>query len=100
VNIYPAENRRRSGDRARHPRLRPVSIPDDEFGEALRAYIQPQDGTELTDEEVRSPLRRHLAGYKVPRLIKFVASLPRDDSGKIFKRRLRAPHWKNAGRQI
>ena len=75
-------------------------IPDDEFGEALCAYVQPQDGVELIDNDVRAYLKQHLAGYKVPKVFQFVASLPREDSGKIFKRKLRAPYWENVGRQI
>jgi hypothetical protein len=100
VNIYPAEI---EGVLVTMPNVRDCAvfgIPDEEFGEAVCAYIQPQDGAEPTEEEIRSYLRQHLAGYKVPKLIKFVASLPREDSGKIFKRKLRAPYWENAGRQI
>jgi long-chain acyl-CoA synthetase len=41
-----------------------------------------------------------LARYKVPKVIEFSGELPREDSGKIFKRKLRAPYWENAGRQI
>jgi len=49
---------------------------------------------------VQAWLRERLAGYKVPRAIEFMDSLPREDSGKIFKRRLREPHWEKAGRRI
>lgn len=42
----------------------------------------------------------HLAGYKVPKVIEFSGTLPREDSGKIFKRKLRAPYWEGVGRQI
>jgi long-chain acyl-CoA synthetase len=100
VNIYPAEI---ECVLVTMPSVRDCAvfgIPDEEFGEAVCAYIQPQDGAEPTEEDVRSFLRQHLAGYKIPKLIKFVASLPREDSGKIFKRKLRAPYWENAGRQI
>ena len=41
-----------------------------------------------------------LARYKVPRVVEFSAALPREDSGKIFKRKLRAPYWEKAGRSI
>jgi long-chain acyl-CoA synthetase len=49
---------------------------------------------------VRAWLGERLARYKVPRVIEFSAALPREDSGKIFKRKLRAPYWEKAGRSI
>src|SRR5262249_2991114 len=75
-------------------------IPDEEYGEALAAYVEPQEGATLTADAVRAWLRERTAGYKVPRLIRFERGLPREDSGKIFKRKLRAPYWEKAGRQI
>jgi long-chain acyl-CoA synthetase len=75
-------------------------IPDDEYGEALCAHVELQDDARLSAEDVRSFLRRHVAKYKVPKIIEFRDELPREDSGKIFKRKLRAPYWENVGRQI
>jgi long-chain acyl-CoA synthetase len=49
---------------------------------------------------VRGYLCEHLAGYKVPRLVTFHEALPREDTGKIFKRRLREPYWEKTGRKI
>ena len=49
---------------------------------------------------MRAWLRERIAGYKVPKVVEFRAELPREDSGKIFKRKLRAPYWAEAGRQI
>ena len=75
-------------------------VPDDEFGEALLAVVETEDQTALDGAEVQGWLRARLAGYKVPRRVEFAASLPREDSGKIFKRRLREPYWHGAGRQL
>ncbi len=75
-------------------------IPDAEFGEALAAHIQPQPGARLDAGTVRGFVRARLAAYKVPRVVEFAASLPREDSGKIFKRRLREPYWQGTGRRI
>ncbi|HLN08079.1 MAG TPA: long-chain fatty acid--CoA ligase, partial [Xanthobacteraceae bacterium] len=66
----------------------------------LAAYIQPHDGAALEPDAVRAFLRKHLADYKVPRVIEFAAELPREESGKIFKRKLREPYWRDAGRRI
>jgi long-chain acyl-CoA synthetase len=100
VNIYPAEI---ESVLITMPGVKDCAIfgiPDDEFGETLCACIEPQDGVAISADDVRSFLRRHVAGYKVPKLIEFHAGLPREDSGKIFKRKLRAPYWEHAGRQI
>ena len=51
-------------------------------------------------QKVQDWLKERIAGFKVPRTITFHAELPREDSGKIFKRRLRDPFWQNAGRKI
>jgi long-chain acyl-CoA synthetase len=89
VNIYPAE--------IEHALLRlpgvldcaVVGVPDPEFGERLHAFVQPEPGAVLVPAELAAALRRVLAGYKVPRTFTPAESLPRDDNGKIAKRRLR-----------
>jgi long-chain acyl-CoA synthetase len=75
-------------------------IPDAEFGEALMAVVEPQAGTALDLADLRTRLKTSLADYKVPRHIEIRTGLPREDSGKIFKRRLRDPYWEQAGRRI
>jgi long-chain acyl-CoA synthetase len=75
-------------------------IPDEDYGEALLALVEPMPGATLTSESIRSFLALHLADYKVPRRVELRASLPREDTGKIFKRSLREPYWRNAGRAV
>ena len=75
-------------------------IPDEEFGESLCAVVQRQPGADIGESDVKSFLRERVAGYKVPRVVEFRTDLPREDSGKIFKRKLREPYWEQAGRQI
>jgi long-chain acyl-CoA synthetase len=75
-------------------------IPDPEYGEQVCAFIQPKPGAELDAGKVRSGLAAHLASYKLPRRIEFVESLPREDTGKIFKRKLRDPFWAGMERKI
>jgi long-chain acyl-CoA synthetase len=75
-------------------------IPDDEFGESIAAAIQRSPGSTITASDVATHVRDHLANYKVPKVIEFLDTLPREDSGKIFKRKLRAPYWEKAGRSI
>jgi long-chain acyl-CoA synthetase len=100
VNIYPAEI-----EAVLHalPGVKDCAvfgIPDAEFGERLMAVVEPADGTALTAGDVQAHLRAHLADYKVPKSIEIARDLPREDSGKIFKRRLRDPYWQDAGRRI
>jgi long-chain acyl-CoA synthetase len=100
VNIYPAEI-----EAALHavPGVHDCAvfgIPDDEFGEALMAVVEPQPGATLEIAAIRAHLKASLAGYKVPKHVEILSKLPREDSGKIFKRRLRDPYWERAGRRI
>ena len=75
-------------------------IPDEDYGEAICAVVQPQPGALISEQDVKTYLRQHMAGYKVPKRVDFAADLPREDSGKIFKRKLRAPFWEGQGRSI
>jgi long-chain acyl-CoA synthetase len=100
VNIYPAEIEAELHKMPEIADCAVFGIPDEEFGEAICAYIQPQPGQTLKEVNVRTWLRQQVAGYKMPRVWEFVAELPREDSGKIFKRKLRAPYWEGAGRNI
>src|SRR5260370_17556988 len=75
-------------------------IPDDEFGEALMAVVEPEAGLKLDVADIRVQLKTSLADYKVPKHVEIQTQLPREDSGKIFKRRLRDPYWERAGRRI
>jgi long-chain acyl-CoA synthetase len=100
VNIYPAEI-----ESALHavPGVHDCAvfgIPDDEFGEALMAMVEPQAGVTLDPAAIRAQLKAMLADYKVPKHVEIRKGLPREDSGKIFKRRLRDPYWERSGRRI
>ena len=64
------------------------------------AVVEPQAGVMLDIADIRARLKASLADYKVPKHIEVQTSLPREDSGKIFKRRLRDPYWEQAGRRI
>jgi long-chain acyl-CoA synthetase len=100
VNIYPAEI---EAVLIQMPGVRDCAvfgIPDEEFGEQICAHIEPLAGAAIDATGVRAYLARHLARYKVPKVVELSASLPREDSGKIFKRKLRAPYWERAGRSI
>jgi long-chain acyl-CoA synthetase len=100
VNIYPAEIEAALVTLPGIVDCAVFGIPDAEFGEALATHVQLQPGAAVTVEAIRAHLRERLADYKVPRVIKFADALPREESGKIFKRKLREPYWREAGRRI
>jgi long-chain acyl-CoA synthetase len=75
-------------------------IPDDDLGEALMAVVEAAPEAPIGADDIRGFLAERTARYKIPRNITFQDSLPREESGKIFKRRLRDPFWDAAGRRI
>ena len=100
VNIYPAEIESALIMLNGVADCAVFGIPHAEMGESLCAYVQLARGLVPDEAVVRAHLSEKLARYKVPGLIVFVDSLPREDSGKIFKRKLREPYWADAQRRI
>jgi long-chain acyl-CoA synthetase len=100
VNIYPAEIEAELHKMPQVADCAVFGIPDEDYGEAVCAVVQLQPGLDVAEQEIRAHLRRHMAGYKVPKRVEFAIDLPREDSGKIFKRKLRAPFWEGQGRSI
>ncbi|HEX4460030.1 MAG TPA: acyl-CoA synthetase [Polyangia bacterium] len=103
VNIYPAEI---EGTLITHPAVRDVAvfgIPDDDWGEQVKAVIELQDGQTASPalvDDLRHFCGDKLAKHKIPKSIDFTEALPRDPSGKLYKRKLRDPYWQGRDRQI
>jgi long-chain acyl-CoA synthetase len=100
VNIYPIEI---ESCLLELPGVRDAAvfgIPDDSYGEALAAHVEVDPDAGLTEDAIRDHVRERLAGYKVPKVVVFDDDLPREASGKLFKRRLRDRYWQDAGRTI
>jgi len=103
VNIYPAEI---EAVLVSHPAVLDAAvfgIPHDEFGEEVKAVIEPAEGYEPSDglaAEILAHAREHLAGYKVPRSVDFTDEFPRTETGKLVKRELRDPYWQGRDRSI
>ncbi len=100
VNVYPAEIEAALLTMPGVADCAVFGIPDPEFGEGLAAAVQPRTGFEITPSEVQAFLRDRIANYKVPRVVDMHTTLPREDSGKIFKRLLREPYWRDQTRAI
>jgi long-chain acyl-CoA synthetase len=103
VNIYPAEIEQVLIE---HPAVADVGvfgIPDDEWGESVKAAVELAPGVEASAEleaEILAFGREHLAGFKVPRSIDFEDELPRYPTGKLYTRLLRDRYWKDVERSI
>jgi long-chain acyl-CoA synthetase len=103
VNIYPAEI---EAVLQGHPAVADVAvfgIPDDEWGESVKAAIELRAGhaaSEALAAEILRFARERIAGYKVPRSIDFEPALPRHASGKLYLRALRDPYWAGRSRRI
>ena len=100
VNIYPAEIESELHKMPGVADCAVFGIPDEEYGEAVCAIVQPQPERTLSEVDVRTYLRGRMAGYKVPKRIEFENALPREDSGKIFKRKLRERYWQGRDKRI
>jgi len=99
ANIYPAEIEAEIITNRKVADVAVFGIPDEEWGEQIKAVVEPADGIEPTPElaaEILASLEGRLAKMKWPKSIDFIDELPRDPSGKLLKRRLRDPYW--AGR--
>jgi long-chain acyl-CoA synthetase len=88
VNIYPAEIEQVLIGMPGVADCAVFGVPDAEFGQSLVAAVQTHGDANLTAQQVRDFLSKKLANFKVPRVVEFRDDLPREDTGKIFKRRL------------
>ena len=100
TNIYPAEIEMTLLQCPGVQDCAVFGIPDEEFGESLAAAVELVPGAHLTAKDIQDFIAERLARFKVPKRVDFHAALPRQDSGKIFKRHLRDPFWQGTGRTI
>lgn len=77
-----------------------IGVPDEQWGETVKAFVVLKDGEKATAEEIIDFTRKYLAGFKRPRSVEFVESLPRNLSGKVLKKVLREPYWKDRDRRV
>jgi len=103
VNIYPAEI---EAELLGHPGVGDVAvfgIPHEDWGEEIKAVVEPAPGYEPGDELAASILEHvqgRLGKFKWPKSIDFVDTMPRDPSGKLYKRKLRDPYWEGREAKI
>jgi long-chain acyl-CoA synthetase len=99
-NVYPIEV---ENVLAAHPAVADVAVvgvPDDRWGETVKAVVVTAPGAEVSDQELISFARERLAHYKCPTSVDHIDALPRNPSGKVLKRELREPYWAGRDRRI
>lgn len=99
-NVYPAEVENALFG---HPAIADVAVigvPDERWGEAVKACVVLKPGAAADANEIIAFAKTRIAAYKVPKSIDFIAALPRNPSGKVLRRELRAPYWEGRTRMV
>ncbi|MGH9010545.1 MAG: class I adenylate-forming enzyme family protein [Acidimicrobiia bacterium] len=100
LNVYPREVEELL---LTHPAVSEVcvfGVPDEKWGEALKAHVVLVAGQHATAEEIITYAGQHLAGYKKPKSVDFVTELPKTTYGKLDKKAVRAPYWAGQERMV
>jgi len=99
-NVYPSELEQLLWT---HPSVLDcavIGVPDADWGEAVKAVVELKPGCQATAAELIALCKEKLGSVKAPKSVDFVQSLPRSPAGKVLKKDLREPHWRNVGRRI
>ncbi|MBU2341484.1 MAG: fatty acid--CoA ligase [Alphaproteobacteria bacterium] len=99
-NVYPAQVESAIYGHPAVAEVAVIGVPDEHWGEAVKACVVAKPGEEIDPEAIIAWTRERLAGFKVPKSIDVIAALPRNQSGKILRRELRAPYWEGRERQV
>ena len=75
-------------------------VPDEKWGEAVKAVIMPDEGVELDPEAIMAFAKEKLGSVKAPKSVDFVDELPRTPNNKVDKKAVRSRYWSDAGRTI
>jgi acyl-CoA synthetase (AMP-forming)/AMP-acid ligase II len=92
-NVYPTEVENAIAQCEAIGESAVIGIPDARWGEAVKAFVVLRPGHAVSEADLLAFLRTRIAGYKCPKSIEFVASLPRNAAGKVLRRELRSRYW-------
>src|SRR3954454_9520338 len=87
-NVFPREVEDLLSDHEAISEAAVIGVDDEEFGQRLKAFVVTAEGSEISEDEIRTHIKSHLANYKVPREVEFLDSLPRNSTGKVLKKEL------------
>ncbi|SHK17062.1 Acyl-CoA synthetase (AMP-forming)/AMP-acid ligase II [Pseudonocardia thermophila] len=99
-NIYPAEIERVLVEHPTVADVAVIGVPDDKWGEVPKAIVVPAPGQTVDPDELIAYSREHLASFKCPKSVEIIDELPRNPSGKVLKKDLRAKYWEGRERQV
>jgi len=99
-NVYSPEVEQAVAEHPAVAEVAVIGVPDDQWGEAVKAIVAFLPGQQATGQEIIEFTRERIAHYKCPRTVDIVDALPRNPVGKVLKRALRAPYWQGRDRQI
>ncbi|EAQ29431.1 acyl-CoA synthase [Erythrobacter sp. NAP1] len=99
-NVYPAEVENAIFGHPSIAEVAVIGIPSARWGEEVKACCVPKPGMEIEEGDVLAYARERIAPFKVPKSIDIIAEMPRNASGKILRRQLRAPYWEGQDRQV
>ena len=99
-NVYPAEVENALYSHPKVADVAVIGVPDAKWGEAVKACVVVKAGEDLSEAELIAHARTLIAGYKCPKSVDFIEALPRNPSGKILRRELRAPYWVGKARNV
>ena len=97
-NVYPIEVESALSEHPDVADVAVIGVPDEQWGETVKAVVVRRPGSELTEAELLDWSRDRIAGFKRPRSVDFADELPRNPSGKLLKRVLREPYWAGSDR--
>ena len=99
-NVYPAEVESAIYGHPDVLEVAVIGVPDDRWGEAVKAVCVPKSGATVDPDSVMDWARERIAAFKVPKSVDIIPALPRNASGKILRRELRAPYWEGRERMV
>jgi len=97
-NVYSPEVERVLAEHPAVMEVAVIGVPDDRWGESVKAVVSLHPGAEATEDEIVAFCREQLAHYKCPKSVDVLEALPRNPTGKILKRDLRKPYWEGRDR--
>ena len=99
-NVYPAEVENAIYGHPAVADVAVIGVPDEKWGEAVKACVVLKGDIDANEAEIIGHARKNIAGFKCPKSVDFIPALPRNPSGKILRRELRAPYWQGKDRAV